>query len=428
MRLSKLHRFIPDYSFRCFFRTALPRAIWILLLLGLSACSRTATPEENKAPGGGEDAARSVVLKRGHFSKKLRISGTVGAVQSHGIIAPRFSSQVSSSMVVTKIVRNGTKVRAGDVLVEFDSQAQLKNVLDRQAEYDNLLQQIRKKQADQASARAAEETELTGAEVDVKTARVEMRKNDVVPGYQAEINKLNLAEAETRLKQLKETANLKRESQAAELRILEIQRDRAQKLVEYAQKNIEKMTVRSPLDGLALLTPINKGTRMMDPQEGDEFRPGGGIMIIVNPSEMRVTARVNQVDIANVYVGQPAEVRLDAYPELVFPGKVERISTIGTPSTNSKRIRFFSVSILIQGRHPKLLPDLTAAVDLELETAKDVWVLPRETVVVRNGQAMVAVIENGKSKLQPVKTGSANDTEIVIESGLREGMVVARNP
>jgi HlyD family secretion protein len=368
------------------------------------------------------------VVKRGNFRRILRLSGTVGAVESYGVQAPRLSGQMSSNMVITKIVRNGTQVHAGDVLAEFDRQGQLKSILDKQAEYDNLLQQIKKKQADHAAARAADETELKGAEVDVQTARVEMGSNDVVPGYQAETNKANLAESEAKLKQLKDTFALKREAQAAELRILEIQRDRAQMAVEYAQGNIEKMTVKSPMKGLAVLTPVNKGGRTSDLQEGDEVRAGQAIMMVVNPLEMQVTARVNQVDIAQVYAGQSVEVRLEAYPDLLFPGKVEGISAIGTPSNYLKRIRYFSVIISIQGSHPKLLPDLTAVVDLQLENAKDLLALPREAVVIRNGQAMVEVLENGKAKPQAVKIGPMNECEVVIESGIREGLTVSLNP
>jgi len=331
-------------------------------------------------------------------------------------------------MVITKIVRNGTQVRVGDVLAEFDRQSQLKSILDKQAEYDNLLQQIRKKQADHTAARAADETDLKGAEVDVQSARVDMSSNGVVKGYQAEINKANLAEAEAKLKQLKDTFVLKREAQAAELRILEIQRDRAQMAVAHAQGNIEKMAVKSPMKGLAVLTPVNKGGRTSDLQEGDEVRAGQAIMTVVNPLEMQVTARVNQVDITEVYIGQSAEIRLEAYPDLVFSGKVEGISAIGTPSNYLKRIRYFSVVISIQGSHPKLLPDLTSTVDLQLENAKDTLTLPREAIIVRNGQAMVEVLEHGKTKPQAVKIGLVNECEAVIESGIKEGLTVLLHP
>jgi multidrug efflux pump subunit AcrA (membrane-fusion protein) len=140
--------------------------------------------------------------------------------------------------------------------------------------------------------RAVDETELKRAEVDVLIARVEMHKNDVIPDYQAEINKANLAEAEAKLKQLNETFALKREALAAELRILEIQRDRAQMAVAHAQSNIENMTIKSPMDGLVVLTPSYKGTRMVDPQEGDEVRSGGGIMNIMLASILGKTHEI----------------------------------------------------------------------------------------------------------------------------------------
>ena len=399
-----------------------------LALQALSACGDSALKNAGQARGDATSAGNSVVVKRGDFHHVLRLSGTVGALESYSIQAPRLTGQMSSTMVITRIVPNGTQVRAGDVVVEFDSQSQLKNILDKQAEYDNLVQQIKKKQADHTSALAADETELIGAEVDVQTARVEMRKNEVIPGYQAEINKVNLEEAEAKLKQLKETYDLKREAQAAELRILEIQRDRALTAAEYAQGNIEEMAVKSPMAGLVVLTPTNRGSAMADPQEGDEVRSGRTVMTVVNPSRMQVLARVNQVDISQAYVGQSAEIRLEAYPELVFQGRVESIGAISTPSNYIKRIRYFPVVVSIQGSNPKLLPDLTATVDLDLESAESVLIIPREAVVIRNGEAIVEVLENGKSEPREIRVGLMNDCEAVVESGLEEGMAVSLNP
>ena len=394
-----------------------------VFILGLAACTQIGPPQ-TADPG----SSRIAAVKFGTFLRNLRLHGTVGAVQSYGVLAPRLAGQMASTMVITKIVRNGVRVHKGDILAEFDRQNQIKSVLDRQADYDNYIQQIKKKQADQSSARVADDTDLKGAEVDLQTARVEMRKNEVIASFQAEINKQNLAEAEAKLKQLKDTYALKREAEAADLRILEIQRDRAQKAVAYAQNNIEKMTIKSPLDGLVVLSPMYKGTRMVDPQEGDEVRPGGGIMLVVNPSAMQVSARLNQVDLSQVHLDQTAEVRLDAYPDLVFPGRIDRIGAIGSPSSYSKRIRYFSAVVSIQGSNPKLLPDLTAAVDVQLERLDHVLLIPREAVVMQKDQAMVNVVVNGRLEPRPVKIGPMNESEVVIESGLQEGMTVSLTP
>jgi HlyD family secretion protein len=396
-----------------------------LYLLALSACARmSATDKFTKS------VSNTAAVKRGIFRRTVRLTGAVGAVESFAVLAPRLSGQMMGSgvMILTKIVRNGTTVRKGDVLVEFDRQTQQKNIMDRQAEYDGFLQQLRKKQADQTSTKIADETEIRGAEVDVKSALVELRKNELVPKYQAEINKANLAEAEAQLKQLKETYNLKRQAEVADLRILEIQRDRALIALEYAKSNVDRMTVLSTMDGIVVLIPIYKGTRRVDPQEGDEVRPGAAIMQVVNPSAMKVSARVNQVDIAELHIGQFAEIRLDAYPDLAFPGKVGKISFISSSDSDSKQIKYFSAMIMIQGKNPKLLPDLTAAVDIHLQTLDNALIIPRAAVINRMGQSTVEIVSNGKSERRTVKLGPMNDCESVVESGLQEGMAVSLNP
>jgi RND family efflux transporter MFP subunit len=403
------------------------RGVFLALLsvLGSVSCTRISAPDTARDVHSG-----TANVKRGNFRRTVRLNGTISAVESYSVHAPRLFGQMTGTgmMVITGIVRNGTTVRKGDILIEFDRQAQVKNILDRQAEVDGLVQQIRKKKADQASAKITDETEIKSAEVDVRTALVEMQKNDVIPKYQAEINKANLAEAEAQLQQLKETFTLKRSAEVADLRILEIQRDRAQRALEYAKSNVDRMTIRSPMDGMAVLTPTYKGTRMVDPQEGDEVRSGAAVMLVVNPSAMQVRASVNQVDVAKIHAGQSAEIRLDAYPDLVFPGKVERISARGTSSSNSKRIRHFFVQVSIQGKNPKLLPDLTASVNVELQNLDDVIIVPREAIITQKNQRMVEIVSNGAHERVPVKVGPMSDCEAVIENGLQEGMTVSLIP
>lgn len=352
-------------SRQCGFKQCVLVATAAAILAASPSCSRTHDSPET-IPQISKDSIReaadgTIQATEEGGRESLRITGSVQAVQSQRIMAPRLSAQTSGNMLATSIVSNGSRVRAGDKLVEFDSQAQMKNILDRQAEYDGLVRQIQRKQADHAAALANDETEIKGAELDVQSALMDMRKNDLIPQYQAKINIANLAEAEAKYRQLQETLDLKYEARAAELRILEIQRDRAKLAVDQAESNIEKMTLRSPMDGLVVLSQIRKGTRQVYPQAGDEFSSGRNIMMVVDTERMRVAAILNQADISRVYVGQTAEVRLDAYPELVFNGRVEQISPIGT---GTRRIRQFSIIVSIEESHPNLLPDLTASVDL----------------------------------------------------------------
>ncbi|HWS17559.1 MAG TPA: hypothetical protein VN223_06070, partial [Candidatus Elarobacter sp.] len=114
--------------------------------------------------GPSHQSTRTALVEQRDFVQKVRVNGIVEAVESHTIAAPRLSGQGLNTLIITRMVKNGSAVHQGDVLVEFDRQAQLKNVLDKEAEYKGLVANIGKKEADQAALRAADETELKKAE------------------------------------------------------------------------------------------------------------------------------------------------------------------------------------------------------------------------------------------------------------------------
>jgi len=250
---------------------------------------------EKQGPGG--EASQTSIVEQAEFIRSVRVHGVVEAVESHTIAAPRLSGQGLNTLIITKLVKNGSSVHKGDVLVEFDRENQLRNVLDKDAEYRGLIAQISKKQAEQAAIRAADETELKKAEDAAKTDELEVKKNEIVSHIDAEKNQLNLEQARATFQQLRETFDLKRQAARAELKILEIQRDRALTAMRWAQGNTEKMLIRSTMDGVAVINSMWKGGTMSDVQEGDEVRAGFPFMQVVNPARMQVRSRVNQADI-----------------------------------------------------------------------------------------------------------------------------------
>ncbi|HEV2348416.1 MAG TPA: HlyD family efflux transporter periplasmic adaptor subunit [Terriglobia bacterium] len=378
----------------------------------------------NEAASG--EAVRTTNVQRRDFVRSLRLTGTVEAVQSYTIAAPRLAGQQIGQLVVTKLVPSGTKVQKGDLLVEFDRQDQIKNSMDKRAEYLTFVDQIKKKQADQDAARAKDDTDLKQAEDALETAKLDMRKNEVVSRIDAEKNKENLDQAEATLKQLRQTYELKRQAAAADLKGLEIQRDRSHDTMLFADRNAEKMSIHSPLDGLVVLNNIWKGGQMGEVQEGDQVRPGVPFLQVVNPAVMEVRARANQADVPFLRLGQSVEVRLDAYPDMVFKGRLEQIAAIGVTSGMSDKVHTFSVLFSIQGADPKLMPDLSAAVDVELERVTNALVVPRDALISDKGQAYLRVKSGLSVEKRQVKVGAMSDVEAVIESGVEEGTVVLR--
>jgi len=398
-----------------------------LALAGVSVAGLylRATP---RGPEQGARANQSATVKKQDFVRSVRLSGTVEAVNATTIAAPRLSGQNNNSLVIMRLIDNGRTVKSGDPLVEFDRQEQLRNALDRRAELNDLEQQIKKRQAEEVAARATDDSTLEQSRSSQEKARLELLKNDMLPKIQAEKNTLAFEEAEAKLKQLQETYDLKRRAAAADIKILEIRRDRAATNMRQAESNAEKMLVTSPLPGVAVIkTTWKNGGNMTEFMEGDEVRPGQPVVEVVNPAVMRVRARVNQTDMNELRVGQLVHVGLDAYPELSFSGSVDQISPIGQQSTLSPKVRNFIVLVLVKGSHPNLMPDLTASLDVELDRIAGALVVPRDAVVIDGEQAYVRVQRGGKFDRQDVTVGPMNTHEAVIAAGLQEGTTVARN-
>lgn len=389
---------------------------------GLSLRARSAEPQSATA------TPATVTVQRGDFLRTVRLAGTVEAVQATAIPAPRLSGQNNSSLVIMRLIKAGTTVKPGDPLVEFDRQDQLRNALDRRAELTDFEQQIRKRTAEEVAARASDDSTLKQAESSLERARNELVKNDMLPRIQAEKNKLAFEEAEARLKQLQETYELKRRAAAADIRILEIRRDRAENNMKQAESNAERMLIVSPLPGVAVVkTTWKNGGNMVEFMEGDEVRPGQPVVEVVNPAVMRVRARVNQADMNDLRVGQRVAVGLDAYPDLSFRGTIDQISPIGQQSTLSPKVRSFIVLVLVEGAHPNLMPDLTASLDVELDRTPNALVVPRDAVVMEGEHPYVKVQRGGRFERQDVTLGAYNTHEAIVTGGLQEGVTVARN-
>jgi HlyD family secretion protein len=301
-----------------------------------------------------------------HSSRTLRVQGTTEAVQARAILAPLLAGQSVVSLTIIRIAQVGTRVKRGDLLVEFDRQAQLRDFIDKQADHGKLVDQVLEEQAKEDAARAKDETEIKQAEDNLSKAELEMQKVEIDSRIDAEKAQENLDEAKATLQQLRETFGLKRKAAQAAIRILEIQRDRTRETMLHAQANSELMQIHSPIDGVVVLNTIWKQGKIGEVQEGDQVRPGVPFMQVVDPSKMQVRAPVNQEDFLSLRVGQTAKVYLDAYPQLVFPGKVEEMAPIGRNGDFSSKLRSFAVVFSIAGSDARLMPDLSAAADVDV--------------------------------------------------------------
>lgn len=298
----------------------------------------------------------------------IRLSGTTEAIRMRTIVVPTLEGQQFGNLTITRLAPSGARVHKGDVLVEFDRQAQLRDLVDKQDEYQKLATQTVQEQSKEEAARAKDQTELQQAESDLRKAELEIQKLELLSRIDAEKAQQTLDEAKANVSQLRTTFDAKRKSAHAAVRLLELQRDREGQIVEHTRSNTELMQIKSDIDGVVVLNTIWKQGRMGEVEEGDQLRAGTNFMQVVDPSSMQVRALVNQEDFLSLHFGDNSQVRLDAYPELVFSGKLIEMAPIARAGDFSAKLRAFAVVFSINGSDPKLMPDLSAAVDVSLST------------------------------------------------------------
>jgi HlyD family secretion protein len=296
----------------------------------------------------------------------MRLKGLTEAVRMRAILVPVLSGQFVATLTVTRLTPAGTRVKQGDLLAEFDRQSQIRDSVDKRADYDKLVSQVREQQAKEDAARAKDETEIKTADDALSKARLEMQKAEILSRIDSEKAQEDLEEAQATLAQLRETFALKRKAAQAAVRILEIQRDRTEQVMRHAQADARLMQIRAPLDGIVVVNTVWKQGQMGEVQEGDQLRPGTPFMQVVDPSLMQVRVLANQDDFLSLRLGQSARIHLDAYPELVFPGRLEEMAPIGRGGDFSSRLITFAVVFSVTGQDPKMMPDLSAAVDVDL--------------------------------------------------------------
>ena len=187
--------------------------------------------------------------------------------------------------------------------------------------------------------------------------------------------------------------------------------------LETLETNANKMLITAPMDGLVVLRSIWKGGQMGEAQEGEEMWSGTAFLDLVGPSAMRVRVKVNQADVGALRVGLPARVTLDAYPGKTYAARLQQVAPVGLSSQFSPKVRSFIALFEVQGVDPQLTPDLSAAVDVELERVERALIAPREAIEFKDGRSYLRVKNGSATSLREVTLGPMNDRQVVITSG-----------
>jgi len=302
-------------------------------------------------------------------ASRIRATGTIRAVRVATVQVPSIRGP-NGRLTLTRIITTGTMVQKDDVLAEFDSTQQFDDAREARAKADDLGHQIEQLRAQYRSDAAKRAADLKGAEADLSKAELELQKAEVLSEIDKEKNQAKLESARARVASLEKSGHFHDLDEAAGVRILELQRDRQELVLERTESNRAKLTVRAPIAGMAALENVWRNGSMGPFQEGDQAFPGQNMLLVFDPSEMMAVTEVGEPDSALLSrMGATAKVRLDAYPDVVFDAVLESSSPVASTSLGSP-IKLFTAVFRIRQRDPRLLPDLSASVEITPVDAK----------------------------------------------------------
>ena len=390
----------------------------------------------------------TVKAVRGDLRETLRVGGTVSAKNSAAVVAPRLRVRGGGpggggrgSMVLLSMASPGEIVQKGDVVAEFDRQSQLLRIDDQHALVVQAQANIDKLRAELAIALETARQQLRMAKAEWEKAQLDLRTAEVRSEIEAEILALAVEETEAAYKQLQEEVELLRSSQQAELRALEISKEQQVIKETRARIDSEKMVMRASISGMVVRQTIYRGSgQFSQVQNGDQVRSGSYFLQIVDPSGMVLNGDLNQVDSQAVRVGQRAEIRLDAYPDKVWPGRVTAVGAIAGGGGGGMRgprgggrtdfVRNVPVAIAIEAQSKEIIPDLSGSADILLEAHKNVVLAPKDAIHSEGEEQFVYVRAEGSREFikQRVETGQSNSTHTAILSGVEEGDEIALRP
>jgi HlyD family secretion protein len=336
---------------RRFARTSMA-ALPLLLFL---ACGRTGPPSVRAGSALPPEAPRG--------KREIRITGTVQAVHSSKILIPQISGNYSS-MTLTHLIPNGSRVKEGDLIATFDATTQMDAARDARAKYDDLGHQVEQKQAQNRADAEQRASEHQQAEGDLSKAQLELKKGPVLSQIERLKNEERARIARLHVESLRKSNALHDKADAAALRILELQRDRQKVAMERSQGNIERLQLKAPLAGMVAHENVYRANSMAHAQEGDQLYRGQPLVSIFDASEMLVRCMVGEPDEAVLVPGARATVYLDAYPDLALPARFMHSSPVAASGWGSP-IKSFTAVFHIDRTDPHLMPDLSAAVVLE---------------------------------------------------------------
>lgn len=365
-------------------------------------------------------------------------------ISAPGEIEPKTKVEISakvSARVVELPFKEGQQVKAGDLVIRLDAKEMESRLKSAEANYLAQQAQLEVSKTQIASRKA----QLKGTEASLEQAKkdYERQKQLLTTGDISQsvydLARQKFDELESQL----QSATFQIEAEEQGLIVAQHNLDAQKAQIEEAQDALEYTTIRSPIDGVITRINAEVGEMVMT---GTMNNPGTVIMIIADLSKMLLVAQVDEADVGKLALGQEANIRVKAFWDHIYRGKVDHIA-LTNDNSQSTGTKYYRTEILIEGDVSKLYSGLTADVDIFTQKHTDILKVPSQAILTRKGDDLPTDIRSNplvdanktdvtvvfcyndkKALATPVKIGPGDTTHIIIKEGLKIGDQIIIGP
>ncbi len=359
------------------------------------------------------DPSRLAKVTRGNIAKSVVATGKIQPIT-------KVELKSKASGIVEKLyVDINQHVTKGQVLAQLDQQEILAQVAAQKAQLEAAAANVGTYQANIAQDRVNAEAPDLPMYKSTLDRNLQMEKEGVVSqqalddanrNYLSALNKRDTAKATIAVDQ-------------AKLKQAEAQVAQSKATLNQLDEQLSYTTLVSPMDGVILSRDVELGDAV------SSILVLGStatlVMTIGDIKQVYVQGKVDEADIANVYLGQPARIKVESFRDKIFNGKVTKIAPLGVEKDN---VTTFEVRVSIDNSGGELKANMTANAEILVEEHKNSLAVPEQAVTYDSDKnASVNVPDNHAKdgvRSVPVKVGIANGSNTEILSGVKEGDTV----
>ncbi len=340
-------------------------------------------------------------------------------------------SKFNGSATIVELAPEGVPVRAGDLLVKFDSSqverdllklrrdAQLARSDLERIEKAELPLELRDLEAQQLEARTSYEAERQYledsrgllAEELVSEQEIEQQKLKV-DQLRAEVEKLDQKIALTRDYLHPAARERARATLAA-----------AEQELALAERQLATCSVAAPSDGVAVYRPLHVGGEFRTARVGDSLYKNQPFMILPDMNDLVVDIQIPEAELSRVEPGREVRVSPLSYPDLALRGRVESVGSMATTVMDRPGWqRFFRAVIGLLDTDPRLRSGMSVQAEVLTYAAPRALLIPRNFVRMEGGRAYARVAgAGGAATDREIKLGWGDFRHFEVLEGLRAG-------